>query len=109
MSAGTDLTVSPEIFSPDNDGYNDVVTFSYKLDKEGYTGNIKIFDSEGRHVRHLMKSELLGIEGSISWDGFSDERQKATVGIYMVFFEAFTPDGSIVKNKKSCVLAHQLN
>jgi len=106
---GADFTVSPEIFSPDNDGHNDVVTFSYKMDKEGYTGNIKIFDSEGRQVRHLMKSELLGIEGSISWDGFSDERQKASVGIYMIFFEAFTPDGSIAKNKKSCVLAHPLN
>lgn len=106
---GADFAVTPEIFSPDNDGYNDVVTFSYKMDREGYTGNIKIYDSEGRHIRHLMKSELLGIEGSISWDGFSDEKQKASVGIYVVFFEAFTPDGSIAKNKKSCVLAHPLN
>jgi hypothetical protein len=109
MNAGTDFTVSPEIFSPDNDGYNDVVSFTYTLDKEGYTGNIKIFDSEGRPVRHLMKSDLLGTEGTISWDGFTDERQKASVGIYIVFFEAFTPDGNIVNHKKSCVLAHSLN
>lgn len=109
MNAGTDFSVVPEIFSPDNDGYNDVVSFTYVLDKEGYTGNIKIFDSEGRPVRHLMKSELLGREGTISWDGFTDERQKASVGIYVVFFEAFTPDGNLVHHKKSCVLAHSLN
>lgn len=104
-----EFSVSPEIFSPDNDGYNDVVTFSYKLDKEGYTGNIKIFDSEGRPVRHLMKSELLGTSGNISWDGFSDERQKAVIGIYVIFFEAFTPDGDTVRSKKTCVLTHHLN
>jgi hypothetical protein len=104
-----DLSVEPEIFSPDNDGYNDVVTFSYNLDKQGYIGNIDIFDSEGRKVKDLMTSELLGLSGSISWDGFKDDNQKASIGIYIAFFEIFHTDGSSSKIKKTCVLAHQLD
>ena len=107
--ADAEFSVGNEIFSPDNDGHQDVVTFAFRLDQPGYTGNIKIFDSEGRLIRHLMKSELLGGEGNISWDGFNEENQKASIGIYVVFFEAFNPDGNVVKSKKTCVLAHQLN
>lgn len=106
--ASHEFEVLPEIFSPDNDGYNDVVVFSYRLEKEGFLGNIKIFNSAGQLVRHLMKSELLGTSGSISWDGFSEDRQKAAMGIYVVFFEAFSLDGDTVRNKKSCVIAHSL-
>ncbi|MBL0314390.1 MAG: hypothetical protein IPP69_00955 [Flavobacteriales bacterium] len=111
LAMGTEdqFTVETEIFSPDNDGNNDVALFSWNLSEQGYTGDIKIYDSEGRFVRHLMKGELLGAEGSISWDGLTDEKQKASIGIYVIYFEAFTPGGATLKNKKSCVLAHSLN
>lgn len=108
-AAGGELEVSPEIFSPDNDGYKDVVTFTYKMEKEGFLGNINIYDSEGRKIRKLMQSELLGATGSISWDGFNDERLKAAIGIYIIYFEAFGLDGEVTEIKKTCVLAHQLN
>ena len=108
-TAGGELEVSPEIFSPDNDGYKDVVTFTYKMEKEGFLGSINIYDSEGRKVRKLMQSELLGVTGSISWDGFNDERLKAAIGIYIIYFEAFGLDGAVTEIKKTCVLAHQLN
>jgi hypothetical protein len=110
-SEGTEekFAVETEIFSPDNDGYKDVALFSYKMDEPGYVGDIRIYDSEGRFIRHLMKNELLGISGSISWDGFTDEQQKATIGIYIVLFEAFNPSGNTTKSKKTCVLAHALN
>ncbi len=98
-----------EIFSPDNDGYQDVVTFAYNLDEPGYTGNITIYDSEGRPVRKLMQNDLLGISGSISWDGFSEDKQKAPIGIYVVYFEVFNLKGDVSKFEKTCVVAHQLD
>ncbi|OQX72762.1 MAG: hypothetical protein B6D64_14700, partial [Bacteroidetes bacterium 4484_276] len=39
------ITVDPEIFSPDNDGRDDVLNISYQFDVPGYTANITIFDS----------------------------------------------------------------
>lgn len=105
----TDITVDPEIFSPDNDGYNDVVTFSILLEEPGFVGNLNIYNSEGRPVRYLMQNMLLGNEARISWDGISDDGTKAPIGIYVIMFEAFNTDGKVVAGKTSCVLAHPLD
>lgn len=103
------LTVEPETFSPDNDGYHDQVVFGYQMPSEGYTGTLHIYDSEGRMVRRLMTNTLLGREGSISWDGINEDRQKAAIGIYVVYFEAFNTTGDTQHLKTTCVLAHPLN
>lgn len=98
-----------EMFSPDNDGYKDVATFSYAFSEGGYVGSITIYDAEGRKVRNLMRSELLGVSGSISWDGLNNENQKAPMGVYVVYFEVFDLEGNVSEFKRSCVLAHSLD
>lgn len=103
------FTVVSEMFSPDNDGYQDVTTFAYSFDEPGYVGSITIYDSEGRKVRNLMRGELLGAEGSISWDGLNNENQKAPMGIYIVYFEVFNLSGDVSEFKRTCVLAHSLD
>jgi hypothetical protein len=101
--------VVTEMFSPDNDGYQDVATFAYTFDEGGYAGSITIYDSEGRKVRNLMRSELLGVSGSISWDGLNNENQKSPMGIYIVYFEVFNLNGDVSEFKRTCVLAHSLD
>ena len=100
----TELTIEPEIFSPDNDGFEDVLTLSYKMKAEGYVGNITIFDAQGRTIRQLMQSELLGIEGAISWNGLNNNREKARIGAYIIYFEYFDLDGNVHALKKACVV-----
>jgi hypothetical protein len=108
-AATTTITVEPEIFSPDNDGYNDVVSFSILMEEAGFVGNLHIYNAEGRPVRHLMQNMLLGNEARISWDGIDDDGVKAPIGIYVVMFEAFNSDGTVISGKTSCVLAHPLD
>ncbi len=102
------LTLEPEIFSPDNDGYNDVVNINYKFDSPGYSCRITIYDAQGRLVNQLVNNELLGTEGTFSWDGRTDANQKAAIGIYIVYFEAFDMSGNNKKYKKPVVLAGKL-
>lgn len=98
------VSVEPEIFSPDNDGYNDVLNIIYKFDTPGNTANITIYDSQGRLTRMLIQNTLLGTEGGFSWDGLTDDNQKAAVGIYIVFFEVFDMNGNVNRYKKTAVL-----
>lgn len=107
-SADDVLTIEPEIFSPDGDGYNDIVTFTYELNGPGYVGNIRIYDGKGRLIRQLMNNEFLSPSGSISWDGVTDNADKARIGIYVVYGEFYNEAGDIVKVKKPCVVATQL-
>lgn len=109
------ITIDPEIFSPDNDGFNDVVNISYKFDTPGLVANVTIYDSKGRLVRYLVQSELLGTaEGTFSWDGINginginENGEKSRIGIYIILFEVFDLYGNVKKYKNTCVLASQL-
>ncbi|RLD47761.1 MAG: hypothetical protein DRI94_13530, partial [Bacteroidetes bacterium] len=62
-----DIIVSPEIFSPDNDGFDDVVSFTYKFDKPGYVANVTVYDSKGRTIRKLLTNELIANDGVLTW------------------------------------------
>jgi len=105
---GSGVSISNPLFSPDNDGYNDVLNISYKLDEPGKAANIYIYDSKGRQVRHLVKNEQLAADGVISWNGINDENEKAPIGIYVVYVELFNLSGKVNKYKLSCTLAGKL-
>ena len=101
------FSIEPEIFSPDMDGYNDVLFIKYKLDKAGYMVSINIFDYKGRLVKKLINNYLCGTEGYFIWDGTTDENTKAYSGIYVILIELFNLSGSIQNIKKICVLANK--
>jgi len=102
------IAITPELFSPDEDGYNDVVNINYNFDQPGFVANITIYDSKGRLVKYLVRNELLGTSGTFSWDGISEEKEKARIGIYIVFVEVFDLSGNVKKYKKTCVVAGKL-
>jgi hypothetical protein len=99
------IQLSPELFSPDEDGFNDVLTINYRFDAAGYVGNIKVYDSKGRLIKSLVKNELLGASGSYSWDGIDENHEKARIGVYVVHFEAFDLNGNVKHFKTPCVIA----
>lgn len=100
-----EVKIEPELFSPDNDGFEDVANIIFSFSEPGYVANIKIFDSRGRLVRYLANNQLLSVDGIISWDGLDDNKQKAAVGVYVVFIELFDLDGNVKQFKKSVVVA----
>ncbi len=102
---GNEITLSPQVFSPDGDGFNDVLSISYLFDQAGYTANIKIFDSQGRETKNLVHNALLAQTGTFTWDGISENGDKARMGTYIVFVELFDLSGTVKRFKKVCVVA----
>ena len=81
-----------------------MVNIDYNFSAPGYVANVSVYDARGRLVRTLVRSELLGTEkGTFSWDGTMDDRTKARVGAYIIYFEVFATDGTVKKYKRSCV------
>ena len=105
---GSGVSITNPLFSPDNDGYNDVLNINYKLDEIGKIANIYIYDSKGRQVRYLIRNQQLQQEGSVSWNGINDDNEKAPIGIYVVYIELFNLSGKLNKYKLSCTLAGKL-
>jgi len=98
------LSISPEVFSPDNDGYDDVLTLSYAFESAGFTGSIAIYDASGRPIKYLARNLLLGTSGEVSWNGMDENHERARMGIYIAYLEAFTLDGKTIAVKKPFVL-----
>ena len=100
---GDHLHIEPEVFSPEGDGYKDVVNFSYAFNQSGFTGNLFLYDSRGVMVKQLLHNAILGTSGTYSWNGITDKNEKAAIGIYIVYFEVFNLNGEI-KNYRSTVV-----
>jgi gliding motility-associated-like protein len=102
------IKIVPEVFSPNNDGYHDVVQLYYEFDQPGYVANITIFDARGRIVRKLVNNELLGMEGSFTWNGLNDSNSIPVMGIYLFFIEIYDLKGNVSHYKRTCVLAKKI-
>jgi hypothetical protein len=106
---GGDFSLSTSVISPDNDGYHDVMAFNYTLLEPGMLGTLTVYDDEGREVKKILNNDLLGISGSVSWDGITKDLYKANIGTYIAVFEAFSLNGQFAVNKrKAFVVASRL-
>ncbi len=106
-SAGK-ITITPNPFSPDGDGFEDVCVISYTLPFNSGLINVKIFDSYGRLVKTLATSQYASREGNLIWDGRDDGGKILRIGIYIILFEATSESGEDFKQKLTVVLAKKL-
>lgn len=109
QSIAATIEVTPKVFSPDNDGFDDIATIQYKISEPGYVANITIFDAAGRPVRNLVRNGTLSTSGYWNWDGLDDKGLKLPVGTYILFTEIFNLQGKKNKFKNTVVLARKLN
>ncbi len=103
------IEITPQIFSPDNDGHDDIAAIQYKLTEPGYVANITIFDAQGRPIRYLVKNGTLGLSGQWNWDGLDEKGNKLPIGIYVIYTEIFNLQGKKQHFKNTVVLARKLN
>jgi hypothetical protein len=102
------ITVLPKTFSPDNDGTDDVLKILYNFTQRGFIANVSIYDANGIVVKNLRRNDLLGFNGSFTWDGLSEKGQKLPTGIYIVWVEVFNTTGKKQQFKNTVVLARKL-
>lgn len=109
VSAEGTLTLSSNSFSPDNDGFEDVLLITYELTDPQMLGKLVIYDDVGRKTKELFSNHLLGNKGTVKWDGVREDGNKASIGPYIILFEAFNADsGETIKIRKVVTLAGQL-
>jgi hypothetical protein len=105
----SNISVSPNPFSPDNDGFEDFTIINYSLSQPISQVRIKIFDSKGRLVRTLANNQASGSQGSIIFNGLDDDGNSLRIGIYIILLEAINSNnGSIDKLKTVVVVARKL-
>ena len=89
-----EFTFGQTLFSPDGDGYNDILDINYTLEQCDLAASIGIYDRHGRLVRTLARTILLGCSGVLTWDGADDNGQLCPRGNYVVVIEAYNEKGA---------------
>ena len=101
---GQELSMVPELFTPDDDGQQDFTTLNYQLDQPGYVGSVTVYDALGQLTRRLLRNESLPTTGFVQWDGLDEHGRKAAVGYYIVHVELFRPSGGERREYKKTVV-----
>ncbi len=102
------VSIDPQLFSPDNDSYNDVLTITLELAGTDNVVDVDIFDNQGRLIRQLKDNFFVGTDALITWDGTNDEGSKASIGTYILLVSVLDSDNNREKYKLVCVLAGNL-
>jgi len=110
VPTGASLSASPNPFSPDGDGYEEVTIISYRLPTAAARITLRLFDMRGRRVRTLLDQDRCSSAGEAIWDGRSDSGERLKMGVYIVFMEALDDRrGLVCREKKTVVLAGRLD
>ncbi len=100
-ASSIELTITPDPFSPDGDGFEDVTIISINP-PDAKELELVIYDISGRRVKTFFESGM-SIPASITWDGTGDNGRRLPVGPYIVYARV---EGEVsMESKKTVVIA----
>lgn len=103
------VAIPNKVFSPDGDGFDDLLQIDYQLKASGSLVTVNIYTAQGVLIRKLYQNISVPTAGSLNWDGKNDAGQTCGVGIYLIRFETFTLNGKKQHFEKIGILAAKLN
>jgi hypothetical protein len=105
----SELRVSPNPFSPDQDGNDDVAIISGKIPVNSAKIKAEIYDIRGRLIRILKDNAFSGSHFDLVWDGKDLNGTNARIGIYIVYIQALNDRLGVLREMKTTVvLVHKL-
>ena len=78
---------TPEYFSPNQDGYNDVIAFTYQGKQGGMEASLKILSKEGYIMSIISDSEWIGTDAQWTWSGLHQDGTLCSPGLYFALLE----------------------
>ena len=103
-----EFEITPEVFSPDNDGYEDYTEVLCTFTEEENRVSIVIFNNCGHPVKHLANNVLCGTSARFRWDGLDDRNQSAPAGMYVVQIECWNLRTQKTIRKRKVVSIYRL-
>lgn len=81
------LSITPNPFSPDLDGFDDIAIIKLNLPEAGRIARIQIFDRTGVLVKTLEDGVIVGSIFETTWNGLTRRNTLAETGVYLVSAE----------------------
>ncbi len=98
------ISVTPNPFSPDGDGFEDNALIEMALPVATARIRVEIFDLSGRHIRSLKENTFSGSRDKTIWDGRDDSGHVVRMGIYIIFLQIVDDQKGVIREIKSPVV-----
>jgi hypothetical protein len=101
-----EMLLSPEVFSPDMDGFEDVLSIILPKIVQNSLVDIYITDLNGLMIRELIIQGISGMADSYSWDGKDREGSIVFPGIYIVHVR-ISNEAGVSFWREACALSYK--
>lgn len=95
------ISIVPEVFSPDNDGFDDYTEFELTFPDIENRVSVLIFNKRGALVRHLANNEPCGNIVHYRWDGTDDRNVPLPSDLYVAVIQWWNGNGKTKSVRKS--------
>lgn len=103
------MEATPNPFSPDGDGREDIIEINVSSPFARSLIRIRIYDSAGRLVKNLADEKQIGTMWKTSWDGRSDLGMPCRIGPHILLLESRDAfEGIYHSQKRVIILAGRL-
>lgn len=102
-----DIALSTKVFSPDNDGFKDILNIHYNVNFSDAVANVKIYGDNGKLYKKLINNQLVSNKGNWVWDGTDENNNRVQSGIYILYIEFFDLNGNVKKHKDVVSVAYR--
>ena len=87
------IWLNDEYFSPNNDGFNDVLEVGFNLGTIGNKMEINVMTFSGHLVKNLASNALQTAEGKYYWDGSTENGEPLSSGVYLISAVVYSENG----------------
>ena len=101
VETDAEFAIVPEVFSPNNDGFEDYAEIICKFAEEENRVNIVVFNNRGHSIKHLANNVLCGSESFFRWEGDDNNESPVPAGMYVVQIESWNlSTGKTLRKRK---------
>lgn len=98
------ITIAPNPFSPDRDGFEDFAIIEYSLPFATGWMTLDIFDINGRFIRRLANQLAVGQNGHLIWDGADQNNRVSRIGLYIILLRIYEPNSNLFQELKKTIV-----
>jgi hypothetical protein len=104
----TVVMTSPNPFSPNADGYDDVTIISGEIPDKSTRIRAEVYDTRGRLINTLIDNRFSGSHFNFVWDGRDEKGRIARIGIYIIFIQALNDRLGVLREMRTTVVLAQI-